>query len=444
MPRRRSKKPTPAQAALWEKRFRQLAAFRRRHGHCRVPVHYAPDRSFGNWVSQQRQSALRGRLLASRRRRLLALGVELMPLVVQWNKMAAGLAAFKRHHGHTLVPRQWNKPRGLGCWVACQRHLHNTGRLKAGRVRQLTRLGFDFAPEDPRWDAQFARLVKFQKKHGHCNVPSGDDFGQWVYMQRKRRRQGELDPGKIQRLDAISFEWVKPGQVGTFNAARWRHRVQELKAFKRKHGHCQVSQSQRNRHGLGVWVGNLRADYRKGQLPSDRIRELDALGFAWQSENLCWEGHFAELTAFKQRHGHCRVPQVYAANPALGAFVANARASRRAGTLSPDQIRQLDDLEFVWEPMASTWERRFAELVLFHQQHGHWRVPQHGTQRTLASFVARLRKQKRLGRLSAERRATLDALGFVWQPVWGGSKPRGGGVSAGRLIPQGLPVSLTP
>lgn len=114
MPRRRIKKPTPAQAAIWEKRFRQLAAFRRRHGHCRVPVHYAPNRSFGNWVSQQRQFALRGVLLASRRRQLLALGVELMPLVVRWNKMAAGLTAFKRQHGHTLVPRQWNKPRELG------------------------------------------------------------------------------------------------------------------------------------------------------------------------------------------------------------------------------------------------------------------------------------------------------------------------------------------
>src|ERR1035438_7979238 len=195
MPRRRPKKPTPARAAIWEKRFRQLAAFRRRHGHCRVAVHYAPDRSFGNWVSLQRQWALRGKLLASRRRRWLALGVELMPLAAQWNKMAAGLAAFKRQHRHTLVPRQWNEPRGLGGWVAHQRHLHTIVRLEAGRVRQLTRLGFDFTPEDPRWNAQFTRLVKFQKKHGHCNVRSGDAFGQWVYMQRKRRRRGEMDDG---------------------------------------------------------------------------------------------------------------------------------------------------------------------------------------------------------------------------------------------------------
>ena len=212
-----------------------------------------------------------------------------------------------------------------------------------------------------------------------------------------------------------------------FCRARWRHNVLALIAFKARHGHCQVPQQRMARRGLGVWAANVRKDYRRGKLRQDRIRELDALGFAWKPENLCWEGHFTELAAFKQRHGHCRVPQLYAANPALGAFVGAARQSRRAGTLSRDQIRRLDGLGFVWEPMKSIWNRRFAELVLFHQQQGHWRVPQRGAQRVLASFVARLRKQKRLGRLSAKRTAKLDALGFIWQPVWGGSKPRGGG-----------------
>jgi len=198
-------------------------------------------------------------------------------------------------------------------------------------------------------------------------------------------------------------------------------------AFKARHGHCQVPQQRMARHGLGVWVANVRKDYHRGKLCQDRIRELDALGFAWKAENLCWEGHFAELAAFKRRHGHCRVPQRYAANPALGAFVGAARQSQRAGTLSREQIRRLDGLGFVLEPMQSTWNRHFTELVLFHQLHGHWRVPQRGRQGVLASFVARLRKQKRFGRLSAERVAKLNALAFVWQPVWGGSKPHGGG-----------------
>jgi hypothetical protein len=286
-------------------------------------------------------------------------------------------------------------------------------------------MGFDWHPGDFGWRQNCARLAEFRKVHGHCNVTSNTALGQWVGEQRNRQRQGELAPEQIKQLDAFGFHWVKPFVFGPELEACWRKRVRALKAFKKKHGHCQVSQPEHRRYGLGVWVSNVRTAYHRGKLREDRIRELDALGFAWKPENLCWEGHFVELAAFKRRHGHCRVPQLYAANLALGAFVAAARQSRRAGTLSRDQIRRLDGLGFDWEPMKSTWKWRFAELVLFHRQHGHWRVPQRGAQRVLASFVARLRKQKRHGRLSPERMATLDALGFVWQPVWGGSKLHG-------------------
>lgn len=262
--------------------FKRLQAFRRKHGHCRVPTRYAANRRFGNWVSMQRQQALRGTLSGTRRQRLLALGVAFKPLETHWDKMLAGLASFKRRHGHTLVPRYWNEPRGLGGWVARQRHLNNIGRLAAARARRLEAVGFDFGPVDPRWNAQYARLVKFQKKHGHCNVRSGDAFGQWVYMQRKHRRRGELDGGRIQRLDAIGFEWVKPGPVGIFNAARWQRRMEELKVFKQKHGHCRVPDQRRKRNRLGLWVMNLRADYRRGEVPPDRIRVLNKLGFVWR------------------------------------------------------------------------------------------------------------------------------------------------------------------
>ena len=40
---------------MWELMFDRLQTFRRERGHCRVPVRYAADRRFGNWVSLQRQ-----------------------------------------------------------------------------------------------------------------------------------------------------------------------------------------------------------------------------------------------------------------------------------------------------------------------------------------------------------------------------------------------------
>ena len=350
---------TGTNESIWEAHFRELIAFRKKHGHARVPVRFAGNPRLGFWLSNQRQTEARGKLLPERRAALRRVGVVFDIQEAQWNASFAALVEFKRRHGHTRVPRHCRKPHGLGGWVARQRHLFHTGKIPEKYRQRLDEMGFDWHPGDFGWRQNCARLAEFRKVHGHCNVTSNTALGQWVGEQRNRQRQGELAPEQIKQLDAFGFHWVKPFVFGPELEACWRKRVRALKAFKKKHGHCQVSQPEHRRYGLGVWVSNVRTAYHRGKLREDRIRELDALGFAWKPENLCWEGHFVELAAFKRRHGHCRVPQLYAANLALGAFVAAARQSRRAGTLNRDQIRRLDGLGFVWEPMKSTWNRRF-------------------------------------------------------------------------------------
>jgi len=39
---------------LWEQRFNELCEFKRENGHTNVPEKYAPNKSLGKWVSNQR------------------------------------------------------------------------------------------------------------------------------------------------------------------------------------------------------------------------------------------------------------------------------------------------------------------------------------------------------------------------------------------------------
>jgi hypothetical protein len=274
--------PTPRQDAAWMKMFRELAAFQRRYGHCRVPLRGA-NRRLGNWVSNQRQARARGETPFQRRKMLLSLGFEFVVDEANWQKMLAGLIAFRRRYGHTQVPRHWDEPPGLGTWVTYQRSLGKSGRLAAERARRLEKLGFDFAPIDPRWHVHYARLAEYQEKHGHCNVPNnGDAFGQWVFKQRQFWRKGRLDARQIRQLNAIGFEWIKPGRAAEVNDAIWARNMRALKSFKKRHGHCRVPQLSGGRRGLGVWVANLRAGYWRGELPAERIRALEKLGFVWK------------------------------------------------------------------------------------------------------------------------------------------------------------------
>ena len=58
----------------WEKRFRELEAFTRKHRRRNVPVNFPANPALGRWASLMRQKKKRGTLAKERIRRLSALG----------------------------------------------------------------------------------------------------------------------------------------------------------------------------------------------------------------------------------------------------------------------------------------------------------------------------------------------------------------------------------
>jgi hypothetical protein len=87
----------------------------------------------------------------------------------------------------------------------------------------------------------------------------------------------------------------------------------------------------------------------------------------------------------------------------------------RKDTLSPEQIARLDHLGFSWDPYAEDWETNFVALERFKQRVGH-ACPARFHQEdglNLGSWVMTQRARK--DRLSPEKIARLNALGFVWK-----------------------------
>ena len=57
---------------------------------------------------------------------------------------------------------------------------------------------------------------------------------------------------------------------------------------------------------------------------------------------------FGLLEVFEEREGHCRVPKLHReGDHKLGSWVSNQRTKK--DSLSPDRIKRLDALGFVWE-----------------------------------------------------------------------------------------------
>ena len=115
----------------------------------------------------------------------------------------------------------------------------------------------------------------------------------------------------------------------------------------------QVVSSHFRRSGGGEDLGDQRPAHRRciGELATDRIEQLESIGFIWKPVSNCWDDMFKRLQTYHALHGDCLVPTRYKKDPALGQWVRRQRNRNKASTLPVDQKAKLDSIGFVWEPL---------------------------------------------------------------------------------------------
>ena len=120
--------------------------------------------------------------------------------------------------------------------------------------------------------------------------------------------------------------------------------------FKEREGHCRVPKGhEEGDFRLGNWVGTQRKT--KDTLTLERIKKLDALGFVLDPFTEQWEEGFSKLQQFKEREGHCSVPQGHKEGDfTLGNWVRKQRSKK--DTHTPERIERLNALGFVWDGRA--------------------------------------------------------------------------------------------
>jgi Helicase associated domain len=129
-----------------------------------------------------------------------------------WERGFATLCNFRAREGHCCPSRRHVEGRfRLGQWVAVQRYFRDV--LPVERKRRLDKIGFVWAWRDNHWEQNFAALLKFKRRQGHCCVPiafkEGDlKLGWWVATQRRNRK--EMSTERRARLNKIGFVWHAP------------------------------------------------------------------------------------------------------------------------------------------------------------------------------------------------------------------------------------------
>jgi hypothetical protein len=206
----------------------------------------------------------------------------------------------------------------------------------------------------------------------------------------------------------------------------WETNFAKLKDYKDRFGNCYVPYDWVEDSQFAQWVSRQRVFKNKGKLTTDKIKNLESIGFVWSANEagafkMRWEQRLEELKQYKASHGTCAVPYRWAKNTQLANWVFRQREHRKAGKLSEERIVQLDDIGFLWGVDISVskdhrWEMKYNELIEYKAQTGHCRVPNaYRANQQLANWVRKQRELRKKGRLTRERIERLDGCGFVWE-----------------------------
>ncbi len=202
-----------------------------------------------------------------------------------WMKRYADLIAFQKEYGHCSPSTKRKEFKSLGQWVLWQRMEKKKNIIKDFKVELLDKIGFGWKGEslknnnrrkDEQWLKKYQMLIEYKKQYNNTNVPQfNKQLGRWVNDQRVHFNKGKLVKERVDKLNAIGFEWE------TKNAKSeelFNDRFNELIAFHKIYGNYKVPQNCKEFPKLGGWTAQIR---HRGTTP-ERKKRLDDIGFNWQ------------------------------------------------------------------------------------------------------------------------------------------------------------------
>ena len=298
----------------WSRRFQELLAFQRQHGHCIVPTHYPYNQALVNWCATQRAQykkvtqGKKSQLTPERVQMLESAGFDWEITAQQransklnktWDELYAELAHHQEHFG-TLDGL--TKDSELYHFCEEQRRHYEASLLTQRQQEMLDRLGFSWDVSESSlqhhnqaqasWESLYAELMVYRLNHGSFNVPTKyKELHSFIKEQRReyaKFKEGlpsQLNSERIRKLNDVKFPWKVPR---TSNTKSWEENFGELLSYRLQNNTFDVSREQDEK--LFRWVEEQKGIYQKLQGgPSDsnktdtllrkRLEKLEEINF---------------------------------------------------------------------------------------------------------------------------------------------------------------------
>lgn len=350
------RRPTPDK--IWMLRYNELAAFRQKHGHSKVPSNIDSLRPLYDWTCIQRRREVQRRLPDRQRKLLEEIDFVWRTAIEKnrkdrWEAYFQQLIAYKKKFGTTIVTSIDTQYHSLRVWTDKQRQHFET--LDSTRRKKLLSIGFRSKRElksekDHKWEEMFQRLKMFYNKYKHSRVPvrskEFSKLGDWVAEQRENK--DKLSKDKRKKLMQLKFEWNIQEYLQNEINRHWEEKFKQMEEFYRQHGHSRITQRHRIR-GMVRWMQTQRKN--KFKLSPEQVKKLNSVRFEWTVNRDTlrqerFDHHYNDLLVYYQKHGNCDVPIGYEENPSLGTWVYHIKKHRIK--LTGSMRYRLEKINFQW------------------------------------------------------------------------------------------------
>jgi superfamily II DNA or RNA helicase len=222
------------------------------------------------------------------------------------------------------------------------------------------------------WDFWYGLTLAFKNQYGTPIAPStyktseGYMLGNWQYRQKKLYVNGKLDPKRIYLLEGIGFifETLEKSFDKTFEKG-----FEETLIYKIMTGNPNAFKNYktRDKFNLWDWQRKIRELYQVVGLSQYKIQRLKDIGFIFDPDQADFEIGFRETLIY---NGQMHTPNAFENYKKpdgfeLWAWQEKQRELYKDGRLSPDKIRKLEDIGFIFDSNEADFETGFQGTLIY-------------------------------------------------------------------------------
>lgn len=411
----------------WDIMFNELIKYKEKYNNTRVPESYITDNNLklGIWINRQRIEYHLNKLDKDKITKLNNIDMiwNAKKLVtekwdINFNLLKDYLKDNNKFPTSNYITSDGIK---LGSWVSRQRLLKN--KLSKSKIDKLNSINFNWNILENQWNFFYNKAVLYYKKYNDLCVyyaerKADEKLRSWLSKQRRLYNQKKLNKFKIKKLNDIHMIWdIKEYELNKM--------YNEAQLFYQKNKHLKVSKSiEGPNKKLGIWLEEQRRNYRKDNHYNDElIKKLESINMIWnpyKSPILIWEEWFIKAKDFYNKNNHL-IPK----EGKLRTWVLAQRAAYKnlRGHLTKIQIKRLENISMVWEPLNKNWMKKYLLAVDYYAIHKMLNIPTTYVVNdiNLGIWISRQRniykqkiKSNNLTNTDKERIRLLNNIDMIW------------------------------